>query len=276
MTSKVKKASERVSLGPTGGIVVGKHLMSLWLCGLMLALAAPALAQEEVGGDSAPTEQEIEQGRELFRQGTAQAELANWTDARDLFQQAYDLARAPIILYNLGNAQRNTGLLREALESYRRFLTAGDPERWSEQMEQIRSSMNDLLDEIPRVTIAASAMREGDSLQLDGQELSSADIQSAIQLNPGEHRLSVIREDQEVETVRFTLAASARPTIEIEAPAPPRPALPEGEEEGSNTGLWIGIGVGSAVVIGGTIAAILLLGSSQYEGNFGSGQVEVP
>lgn len=255
-----------------------RHLIPVFICGLLASFPLSVAAQDDAPDaveEAGPTEEEIQQGRNLFSQGTEQASLANWEAARGLFQDAYDLARAPIILYNLGNAQRNTGMLMEALESYRRFLTEADEERWADQIEEIRSSMNELLEDIPRITIAATAMREGDTLRLDGEDVATADTQSAIQLNPGEHRLSVIRDGEEVETNRFTLSAGDRSAIPIEAPAPPRPALPEAEEE-SNTGLWIGIGVGAAVAVGATVAIILLTGSAQYEGNFGAGQVEVP
>ena len=131
---------------------------------LLLLTSGVAFAQE-----SAPTEEEIQQGRQVFAEGTEQARLANWVEARDLFAEAYELARAPIILYNLGNAQRNTGMLIEALESYRTFLSEVDAERFEAEVEEIRASMNDLLAEIPRVTISATNMREGDSIRLDGQ-----------------------------------------------------------------------------------------------------------
>ena len=256
-----------------------RHLIPIFMCGLLMGPSAVAKAQQDASEEvpeAAPTEEELQQGRDLFSQGTEQASLANWDAARSLFQDAYDLARAPIILYNLGNAQRNTGMLMEALESYRRFLTEADQERWSDEIEEMRGLMNELLEDIPRITIAATAMREGDTLRLDGEDVGAADTTSAIQLNPGEHRVTVVRDGEEVETIRFTLSARDRNAVAIEAPAPPRAALPPEAEEGSNTGLWIGVGVGAAVAIGATVAIILLTGSSQYTGNFGSGQVEVP
>ena len=238
---------------------------------LLLLTSGVAFAQE-----SAPTEEEIQQGRQVFAEGTEQARLANWVEARDLFAEAYELARAPIILYNLGNAQRNTGMLIEALESYRTFLSEVDAERFEAEVEEIRASMNDLLAEIPRVTISATNMREGDSIRLDGQDMTAQELMSARQLNPGEHRISVVRDEIEVETERFTLSAGERNTVEIVAPEPPRAALPDQEADSSRTGLWIGLGVGGAVAVGATIAIILLTSAEPYEGNFGAGQVEVP
>jgi len=249
-----------------------RHTIGVMTCiSLLLLTAGGVSAQQEV-----PTEEQIQEGRQVFAQGTEQARLANWQEARDLFAQAYELARAPIILYNLGGAQRNTGMLIEALESFRTFLSEVDQERFPEEVEQIRISMNELLADIPRVTISAINMREGDSIRFDGQDLTADDLRSARQVNPGEHRVSVVREEIEVETERFTLSATDRTTIEIEAPEPPRDALPNQEVESSRAGLWIGLGVGGAVAIGATVAIILLTAASPYEGNFGNGQTEVP
>jgi hypothetical protein len=70
--------------------------------------SAPAVAQTpaEIPVDSPAA---IAAARDLFVKGTKASEENRWAEARERFEESLLLHRAPITLYSLGVAERQTG-----------------------------------------------------------------------------------------------------------------------------------------------------------------------
>ena len=64
--------------------------------------------------------------RELFKQARERYEAGAYGESTVLFQQSYELSKAPGLLFNLGQAWRKLGDCGAALKSYRAFVEA-DP-----------------------------------------------------------------------------------------------------------------------------------------------------
>jgi tetratricopeptide (TPR) repeat protein len=90
------------------------------------ALLALACAREARAVDSNGA-----RARALYAEGQAAFLERRFAEARRLFQNAYDLSRAPALLYNMGSALEGEGRPHDAAEQMRAFLLAApdDPDR---------------------------------------------------------------------------------------------------------------------------------------------------
>src|SRR5689334_6994430 len=88
--------------------------------GIAIAIALAAVLHGGVAG--AQSAADVAAARDLFMEGSRLADKDLWADARDRFERSLALKRTALTLYSLGVAQRNTGKLVEALESFRAFL----------------------------------------------------------------------------------------------------------------------------------------------------------
>jgi hypothetical protein len=247
-----------------------------WLLTLSLAaLPAGALAQSQ--GD-------VAQARDLFQQGIEAARAERWTEARERFERSYALAERPGTLLNLAGAQAQTGQLVRAAESYRRFLAQATRGREARIAPQARRALAELEPRIAHLTVHATRA-EGEVVTLDGEELPAAELDVSIPIDPGAHVLALVRGDSERDREAFTLTegeereVTLEPSIQIEvspelaAASADRPSSGGGDD----SGLWIGLGVGAAVVV---IAAIVLgayfgaeAANAPFQGNLGPGMI---
>jgi tetratricopeptide (TPR) repeat protein len=85
------------------------------------ATAAPQPSGAAVAGDDAPSPAEtyIERGRTYFKD-------KRFAEAAEMLQKAYALEPKPMLLFNMAQAYRRAGRVRDAYPLYQRFLSA-DP-----------------------------------------------------------------------------------------------------------------------------------------------------
>jgi tetratricopeptide (TPR) repeat protein len=95
------------------------------LAGLALLLADVSAARAQAP-PAAGDEASQAQARALHQRGMAAYDLGNFDEAIEAFRQAYQLAPAPGLLFNLAQAQRAKGEpgCADALRSYRAYLRA--------------------------------------------------------------------------------------------------------------------------------------------------------
>lgn len=99
-----------------------RSLASLTIALLLSTSAASA-------ANKTPTPDEVERARTFFNAGAAAYEGAKYYDAVRSFEQAYELAPRPQVLFSLAQAERkeyfasnNAGYLRRALAHYKEYL----------------------------------------------------------------------------------------------------------------------------------------------------------
>jgi tetratricopeptide (TPR) repeat protein len=100
---------------------------------LLLLFSPPLWAQDERDAETEEArEARFAKARELYENGKVAYELSKFKEAVELFERAYALRPAPLLLFNLGQTHRQLGNLEEAQHSYEGFLREADrgmPER---------------------------------------------------------------------------------------------------------------------------------------------------
>lgn len=255
-------------------------LLALFLSTVAALDASPAAAQEASSSEMAAA-------RNLFRTGLAHAEAGRWEQARADFERSYGLARVPVTLFNLAGAQAETGQLVRAAESYRRFLQAANEGRAARYREAAQTALAELEPKIPSVRLEASGLAEHDVLRVDDDEVARAVLGIEYPLDPGEHRVAVLREGSVVVEETFSLSEGESRAVTLLAPsvnvAPDHVALTEVTTETPDVTTetprersvarspWLWIAIGVVVVAGATTAIVLATrdDASPYQGNAG-------
>jgi hypothetical protein len=241
-----------------------------------------ALAQAQSPND-------VAMARDFFERGVAFAQAREWDEAREAFSRSYALAPRASTLINLAGAERQSGRLVAALESYRQFLREA-PAGESALRDEAQAAVNELGPRLARVEIEVRNLLSTDVVKLDGHELRAASLGAAIPIDPGAHRIEVVREGVVLRERAFELAEGASDRVSIEVPPPledapaldSRPAGPEDPIEEDDGGtvfespwFWIVAGV---VVAGAAVGGWFLFRPVEdpFVGNTTPGMVVNP
>ena len=107
---------------------------ALWIVGFILAVAPAAHAQ---------TDNEDE-ARTAFKEGLNAFDEGRTSDALVSFQRAYSLRPAFKLLYNIGQAQTELGLTRQAIQSFERYLQEGKDKIPPDRKLQVEAELSRL------------------------------------------------------------------------------------------------------------------------------------
>ena len=110
-----------------------------------LALTPPAFAQ------SSPTPAEVEQAKQLFRNGATLYDEGRYEDAIAAWQEAYNLSKEPVLLFNIANAYERLGRYQESYDALNRYR-AFAPESEREAIERRLVNLEARLKEQPAST----------------------------------------------------------------------------------------------------------------------------
>jgi hypothetical protein len=189
----------------------------------LLALAVPAAAAPHKK-PAKPTKQQKEADR-LFKNGVALFDAQKFSEALAEFQRAYDIAPAPIVLYNIAACHRELSQYGDAVAFYQRFLTEGAGKVPAARLTAAKAELDGILSRTAHVTVNITP---GDAqLIIDGNTLDPP-IAMPLILAPGEHKLSAHVDGKQDATKVVHLASGDEPTIELvpTVPPPEKPAEP--------------------------------------------------
>jgi hypothetical protein len=258
-----------------------------WLGSASLVASAQTPASE-------PTEEDRAAARKAFTAGVAAARKGQWEEARVAFEEAYARVPQPSVLLNLAGAQRQTGQLVEAAESYRALLAAATDGPAAKHRNAAARALAEVEKQMPQVTVHARGLAATDEMRIGGRSASAYDLPGPFPVNPGEQAVEILRDGRAVARTAFSVQAGDSTTVEIEAPpvvpSPEEAARAEMDRHSGQRGEpsdrtpivrspWFWTGVGAAVVAVVATALVLSLRSSgpePYEGNFPPGTVTVP
>jgi tetratricopeptide (TPR) repeat protein len=243
---------------------------------LVAAPVAPAQRrprpQAAQTSEASPQPDATERARQLFEQGLASMERERWDEARLLFEEAWSLAPRPSILVNLGTAQRQSGRLVEARESYRTFL-----ERFAthELAAQTQRSLLEVETLMPQLTIHVEGLEEGDEVFLDEVPVEALDVPFAA--NPGLRQVSLWRGGRSLQSVRVRVELEGDEEVFLRAvdiaPSTVAAATVAGEGSaastttttttsgGDDTGLLVGLVIGAVLLVAGGVTLGVVLGT---------------
>ncbi len=239
-----------------------------------------------------PSASEMAAARDLFRSGLAHAEAGRWASARADFERSYRLARVPVTLFNLAGAQAETGALVAAAESYRSFLQVANEGRAARYRRAAEQALADLEPRIPSLRIEAPGLAEGDVLRIDDDVVSRAALGVAFRVDPGEHRVEILRGERSVVRETLYVAAGGERALTLVVPSlDTRPEVVARDQAGRDTlteaplatneptrerrslarSPWLWVAVGVVVIAGATTAVVLATrgDDAPYQGNAG-------
>jgi hypothetical protein len=177
-----------------------------------LALLVLALGSPVVGLAQSPAD--IAAARELFQEGTKLSRQGEWEQALDRFVRSLALKRASITLYSLGVAQKNTGRLAEALESFRAFLAAPSEPSTQPFESPAREAVAELDGRVAHVTIVIAPDGLSNlAVAVDGAAVPSIALDHARLLNPGHHTIRVSADGHDAAERELTLAEGDSTTV---------------------------------------------------------------
>jgi tetratricopeptide (TPR) repeat protein len=202
-----------------------------WSCALLVALAAPARAQDDATRAAA---------RALAYEGNAAYERGDYAVAEQKLDKAFSLVTVPILGLASARARQRLGKLVEAAERYRQVIrldevamrSAGAALNLALQQraqQEAAAELEALLPKIPRLVIDIIGVPAREvNVRLDGTSLPNALVGESYPINPGVHQLEAwhgtqhrVRElsleqgERQILSLQFALAAS--PTISTAA-----------------------------------------------------------
>jgi hypothetical protein len=277
---------------------------------LILLLSPAASAQDaiaparqpgasETAPAAAPSQGELERARALFAEGLNFVAQEDWGNAADRFTQVHDIRPSPVVSYNLASALTHLGRLVESSQLLTQVLSDAQADEETRRAAQLLLSK--IEPGIGSVTLRVYGNAEGCSFSLDDRPIDVSSGTLTERLDPGVHRVAVVRDGETILNPQVTLGGAfpmqAQLSLEIPAkaapvpvvalaPPPPQPRVqpdlrlsqpvdaPD-EHESILEQWWLWAGAG-AVIAGGVIATLVLTSGDDpapISGNAGPGVI---
>lgn len=218
----------------------------------------------------AQSAQETALARSLFEEGVAAADAGRWPEAADRFGRAHSLKPTPGIAFNWASALVELGKLVEAGERLRAI--AYDPNASEQLRLQSQEKLAQITPRVASLTVQVEEPNQGMSVTIDDHPLPRVAWGASAPVDPGEHRVTLLRGDETLSSEALTLAEGERRELLLVVPEGPKPApvVAIGGNSGSqapaeppsdgkplykNWMLWTAVGV---VVVGGVVTGLLL------------------
>jgi hypothetical protein len=150
-----------------------------------LAQSAPPAAPPTTSSamPSPPDDTARQQAREHFTRGVQLIQEARWLDAISELEAAREIRVTPPVLYNLGLAQRAVGRNREAVQSFRGFLTLAGANRNPDLARQAETYIRELSTAIGQLELRVEPANA--AISIDGRAAST--VGSRVEVDPGRH-----------------------------------------------------------------------------------------
>jgi hypothetical protein len=230
-------------------------------------LAAPALAAillVQGRPCRAQSAADVDAARELFREGSRLALEGRWQEAQDRYARSLVLKRAAITLYSLGVAQRSTGQLAEALESFRAFLVEPATPTTAPYEPLARDAVAELERRVARIALSVDPPgAPGLAITIDGAPVPAAALDVPRLVSPGLHtivatargyapaRASVTSTEGTAQEVKLALAPASDEATPAGVPAAQPSLAAPARERPSRAAPIVLLSVGGAAVVAG-------------------------
>jgi hypothetical protein len=249
-------------------------------CLPLVVVAALTLASAANAQTSEPSAADLESARELYRQGKDLRQKGDLRGALERFKAAHGYGQTPVTGLELGKAHLQLGELveaREVLLSIARLKVASDE---TEKSAAARTEAAELADQIrtriPTINVKVSGVKPDATVtvSVDGANAPVVSLSATRRVNPGDHAIVVHAADRE-EKRSLALAESESKDIDVAfTDASPKiategdtakPAKAPDTAEGKrpiHVVTWVGLGVGVAGVVVGSITGAVALGKA--------------
>jgi hypothetical protein len=187
---------------------------ALLLAAALLSAGAPRAALAQSADD-------VETARACFVEAARLGKQGRWNEAREMYARSLHLKAAPLTRYSLGVAQRETGRLAEALQSFRAFVAEPSTPATAPYREPAGSAIAALEARVGRVTIAIEPPAiDGLALTIDGIPVSVAS-ERPREMDPGLHE--VVARAPGFRVAKASFMATAGAAVRVALPLVPLP-----------------------------------------------------
>ncbi|MFT3698026.1 MAG: PEGA domain-containing protein [Kofleriaceae bacterium] len=163
-----------------------KHWITAALLISTTVWAAPHKKKPPPGKtDKTPEQKEADRH---FKSGVALFGEQKFAEALAEFERAYEIAPAPIVLYNIAACHRELSHYAEAVKYYRRFLDEGQDKAPADRIVAAKAELDGILQRIARVSVNAP---DGAEILVDGQSVGTMPLDMPLIVAPGEHKVVV-------------------------------------------------------------------------------------
>jgi hypothetical protein len=238
----------------------------------VLLFAAAALVGTPHGAvlaqPSASAEIDLEVLRQRFKRALALEERAKWAEAKAEFEEIGKLKMTAQVRFHIGLCEESLGQLATALEHYEAALQLAESDRSNNEdvLTTAPEHIAALEPRVPRVKLTVE--NEGTAeILLDGQAKGKAKRGVEFRLNPGDHRIEVVRpgksnfvrkfSSEESSVLEFSIPESTAvvsDATETKAPAPK--LLTETEPGNPVPAIVVGAGGLSLLVASGVFVGL--------------------
>jgi hypothetical protein len=220
------------------------------------------VARAGEGGEVDEARTRFQRGVDLYKEGSFDAALAEFT-------KAYELSPNYRVLYNIAQVQSERHDYVAAVNLFEKYLREGGAEIAVDRRDQVTREITALKGKVSQLTVSADA--EGAELLVDGVSAGTLPLNEPLLVNAGVRQLQVRKTGYETSTRSETIAGGdtvhldfklkAAPTAPILAPAPTTlPAsstenadiMSEPEHAPSRVPFWITL-TSTALLTGGAV-----------------------
>ncbi len=249
-----------------------------FLMAMAAALLSGSIAQAQQVDEASKSA-----ARDIGKDGLEAFKAGRYDEAVDKLTRAYAVVKVPGLGLWTARALEKAGKLVEASEVYNEvgMLEVAEGDRAVQEVakQDAAKEREALLPRIPKLTVQVEGAPANEvQVTVDGVPVAAALIGAARPANPGSHSATAKVGEQEVseevtlaegesETVVLRLAAPApaeQPSMQEPAPASaPAPAATAPADTGAADGSmqrtlgWVGLGVGGAGLVFGTVTGII-------------------
>jgi tetratricopeptide (TPR) repeat protein len=225
------------------------------------SLSTVARAEGTPSTAGAASEADVEQARQRFQRGAELYKEGSYDAALAEFSRAYELAPNYRVLYNIAQVQLERHDYAAALKCFEDYLRQGGTDLPAERREQVEGEIRGLRNRVSALTVTSNVA--GAELSIDGAPAGVLPLDGPVIVSAGVRRLSLRKAGYAPSERTLNVVGGDKTELRLDlddarsgaAPAPLAPAAQESSGKSSKTGIWIGVAAtaaltGTAVVFG--------------------------
>jgi hypothetical protein len=222
---------------------------------------------------------EIVAARELFRQGTEDADTGRYEDGLEKFRRVAKVKETAAVRFNIARCEEALGRVGSALADFEIAAREGRVDGSAEDVAHLAQGRADALrPQVPRLTLIAPTLPAGMSVSLDGAPLSVAALGEPLPVDPGPHVLEASAPGSATFQADLTLKLGESKTEPIVfTPGGPAAgdAAASGAASSQRTWGYVALGAGGALAVGSLVFLLLHNGAvSTLNGDCPGGQCQ--
>ena len=208
---------------------------------------------------------EIVAARELFREGTEDADAGKFIDGLQKFKRVAAVKETAAVRFNIARCEEALGRTGAALADFELAAREGGQDAKAEDVAKLATQRADALrPRVPRLTVVPPAPApEGMGVSLDGGRLASVTLAVGLPVDPGAHVVDATAPGRSPFHAELSLAAGETKRVELllppRDPVAPDPRPTEHAERASSQDVWGWglVGGGGAIAIASTVFLVL-------------------